>query len=309
MKHRKVRVFLVFLAFSFTAWFISRLSQSYSHTVKVSLEYAHLPGEMVLMNAPPEAVGVRLRASGFQLLRYQLSPKTIVIDLREAQQGSRGFYISPAAYWGQIEAQLGESASLLQAPGDTLFVDFQKVISKTVPVRVEASLDFAQNHMLDGELVISPETVEVLGPPAEIDSLNELRTVPLALEQIKEDFERTLALAGREHFPHTRFSAERISVSAKVFRFSEAVVEVPVEVVNAPEGLQIQMFPKIVGVLCRGRIAALKDLKPEDFQLVADYASSQVESGRLQLSLIKQPGEVYEAQPLETSVEFIIKRE
>lgn len=309
MKHRKVRVFLVFLAFSFTAWFISRLSQSYSHTVKVRLEYDHLPEAMVLMEAPPDAVGVRLRASGFQLLRYQLSPKTVSIDLRDAQQGRRGYFISPAAYWGQIEAQLGESARLLQAPGDTLFVDFQKVVSKTVPVRVEASLGFARNHMLDGELVVSPETVEVLGPRAEIDSLTELTTVPLALEEIKEDFGHTLALSGLEHFPHARFSADRISVSGKVFRFSEAVVEVPVEVVNAPEALQIQLFPKIVGVLCRGRVTALKDLVPEDFRLVADYSASGVEPGRLPLSLEKHPGEVYMAQPLETSVEFIIKRE
>jgi hypothetical protein len=309
MKHRKVRVFLVFLAFSFTAWFISRLSQSYTHTVKVKLEYAHLPREMVLIEAPPDAIGVRLRASGFQLLRYQLSPKTIAIDLREARQGSRGFYISPGAYRGQIEAQLGGSANLLQAPQDTLFVDFQKVVSKTLPVRVVATLDFAQNYMLDGELVISPETVEVLGPPAEIDSLRELRTVPLVLEQIREDFSQTLTLAKRDAFPNTRFSADRISVSGEVFRFSEAVVEVPVEVVNAPEALQVQTFPKIVGVLCRGRITALKDLDPADFRLVADYASAGAESGRLRLSLEKQPEGVYVAQPLETSVEFIIKRE
>jgi hypothetical protein len=118
-----------------------------------------------------------------------------------------------------------------------------------------------------------------------------------------------LTLTASERLPHTQFSEDRIRVSGSVFRFSETVVEVPVEVINVPEGIDIQTFPDVVGILCKGRLTGLKDLKARDFRLVADYAALESGTGRLMLSLTENPTGVYEAQLLETSVEFIIKRE
>ena len=87
------------------------------------------------------------------------------------------------------------------------------------------------------------------------------------------------------------------------------MVEVPVEVIRVPDSIEIQTFPETVGVLCKGRIEGLKELRPEDFHLVADFSAPESETGRLMLSLASQPEGVYQAQLLESSVEFIIKRE
>jgi YbbR domain-containing protein len=188
-------------------------------------------------------------------------------------------------------------------------MNFQQLRSKTVPVRVEATLDFAQNYMLDGDLTVEPVQVHLLGPSEEIDSIAEVHTEPLVLSDLKTDFQQDLGLVEAETFRYTEFSEERIRVSGRVFRFSETVVEVPVEVVGVPEGIEVQTFPETVGILCKGRIEGLKDLRPADFHLVADYSDPEAETGRLILSLTAQPEGVYEAQLLEPSVEFIIRRE
>ena len=302
-------MFLILLLFSFSAWLISRLSQTYSHSVKFKLEYEHLPEGMVMMEIPPEEIGVRVRANGFQLLGYQLSPKKVEIDLREAGRVDRGFFISPQSYRDQMERQLGQGIGILQIPSDTIFMNFQELRSKTVPVRVQASLDFAQNYMLDGELLVEPDQVNLLGPAEEIDSISEVHTELLSLTELKADFQFELGLQEAERYRHTEFSQARIQISGQVFRFSETVVQVPVEVIGVPEGIEIQTFPEAVGVLCKGRVAGLKDLRPEDFLLVADYSTPESETGRLMLSLTATPEGVYQAQLLEPSVEFIIKRE
>lgn len=294
---------------SLTAWLISRLSQTYSHTVEFALDYAHLPEGMVMVEAPPEEIGVRIRANGFQLLGYQVSPKKVSLDLREARTTAKGYFISPQAYRDQIEGQLGQGVGLLQIPADTIFMNFQQLQSKTVPVRVQASLDFAQNYMLDGAIRLEPSQVHLLGPPDEIDSILEVHTAPLSLNNVKEDFAIELSLEEAGKLTHTEFSEDRIQVSGKVFRFSETVLQLPVEVVNLPDGLNIQTFPEFVGVLCKGRVAGLKSLSAADFRLIADYTAPEAESGRLMLTLAEQPDQVYEAQLLESSVEFIIRRE
>lgn len=309
MKHRKVRAFLIFLALSFLAWFISRLSQTYTHSVNFTLNYSHPPESMVLMESPPEKIGVRIRANGFQLLRYQLSPKTVEIDLKNVKKGRRGYYISPQSYRNQIEIQLRESADLLQIPADTFYMDFRELQSKTVPVRVDATLEFAQNYTLEGQLKLIPEQVHLLGPSTEIDSVLEVWTEPLILKDLNEDFQYQIGFATMEKLSKTTLSEDHITVSGTVFRFSETVVEVPVEVINHPEDMDIQTFPSIVGVLCRGKVAGLKEVKAADFRLMADYSAPEAETGRLMLRLEGKPDEVYEAQLLESSVEFIIKKE
>ncbi len=304
-----MRVFLIFLACSFGAWLITRLSQTYSHTVNFRLSFTHMPENRVLLEPPPGEIGVRIRASGFQLLGYQLNPKTVEIDLREAREARKGYFISPQSYRDQIERQLGQGIGMLQIPSDTIFMNFQQLKSRTVPVRVQLNLDFAQNYMLDGTLEVAPEQVHLLGPPEEIDSISEVHTEPVSLTGVKEDFQYELGLEEASELSHTEFSEDRIRVSGRVFRFSETVVEVPVEVINVPDGIEIQTFPEAVGVLCKGRVAGLKELRPEDFHLVADYSAPEAETGRLMLALTAQPDGVYEAQLLESSVEFIIKRE
>lgn len=304
-----MRVFLLFLLFSLAAWLISRLSQTYTHSVTFSLEYAHAPEGMVMMETPPGEMGVRIQANGFQLLGYQLSPKKVEIDLREARRGEKGYFISPQSYRDQIEKQLGQGTGLLQIPADTIFMNFQQLQSKTVPVQVQASLDFDQNYMLDGAVAVEPAQVHLLGPPDEIDSIERVHTEPLNLSGLREDFEYELGLLEAGRLTHTRFSKARVRVSGAVFRFSETVLQVPVEVVNLPGGMEIQTFPDEVGVLCKGRVAELKTLSPADFRLVADYSAPESETGRLMLALVGQPEAVYETQLLEASVEFIIRRE
>jgi hypothetical protein len=309
IRHKKVRVFLIFLLLSITAWFITRLSETYSHTVDFALEYTHQPEGMLMVDTPPEELGVRIRANGFQLLRYQLSPKEIRIDLREARQARNGYYISPQTYRNQIEQQLNQGIGLLQVPSDTIFMNFQQLRSKTVPVRLSGELDFAQNYMLEGDLQLEPGQVHLLGPPSEIDGIEVVYTEPLSLSGLKEDFVQELSIERGDGFPNTEFSTDRIRVSGKVFRFSEAVIEVPVEVINVPDSLEVQTFPDVVGVLCKGKIEGLKSLGSRDFRLTADYNSPAQETGRLLLYLEKQPEGVHETQLLESSVEFITKRE
>jgi hypothetical protein len=309
IRHRKVRVFLIFLACSFGAWFISRLSETYSHTVNFNISYTHMPENRVLMDPPPSEIGVRIRANGFQLLGYQLSPRTLEIDLRNARESRKGSYISPQSYREQMERQLGQGIGMLQSPTDTIFMNFQVLRAKTVPVRVQTNLEFAQNYMLDGEISVEPEQVHLTGPPEEIDRISEVHTELLSLTDLKADFQFQLGLEEVQRYPYTEFSEAQIQISGRVFRFSETVVEVPVEVIGIPEGIEIQTFPEVIGVLCRGKVAGLKELRPEDFHLVADYTAPEAETGRLMLTLKVSPEGVYQTQLLEPSVEFIIKRE
>jgi YbbR domain-containing protein len=273
------------------------------------MAYEEYPDSLILVSSPPSELKVRLRANGFYLLRYQLSPKAIRVDLGVARRQNGNYFITPDMYRSEVERQLDDAVALLEIPRDTLFLNFQTLRSKTIPVRVHVAVELGQNYMLEGPLIVDPPRIHVLGPPEEIDTLEQIQTESLILSDVRESFRQEVPLAGITQLPNTRFSTPKVRVSGEVFRFSEIVIDVPIEVVNVPVGTEIRTFPEQVGVLCKGKIDVLKSLSPGDFSIVADFQSPDPETGRLPLLIDGIPETVKSTTLLESSVEFIVRRE
>ncbi|WP_445382385.1 CdaR family protein [Robiginitalea sp. IMCC43444] len=308
IKQPRARMFLVFLLCAFLAWLLNRLSETYTHQVVFNLEFQNPPDSLIFLNPPQNTIPVSVRANGFQLLRYQLNPKHLTIDLGSLEKRNSSYFISPRVYNAQIEPQMVGNINIFEFPNDTLYMDLHPVVTRQIPVQPETEIELAQGYMMDGPLLVEPALVEVRGPAEEIDTLLAIPTVPLKLKEVTENFERTLLLQKAESLTHTNFSTEQVSVTGSVFRFSESVIDLPVTVLNLPESFEIRTFPATVGVLCKGRIGDLKELNPSDFQLAADFTNPDPETGRLSLVLTEQPESVYSATLLESSVEFIVKR-
>ena len=309
IKKPKAKIFLLFLFCSFTAWLLIRLAQTYNHTLTFRMQYQQPPDSLVLLTEPPRDLNVRVRASGFQLLRYQISPRDVAIDLRSAQRKRGAYFIGPEAYRRQVESQLGDAMGLLERSWDTIFLDFQALRSRTVPVRAAVQIELARNYMLEGPVQVDPPNVHLLGPPGEIDTIQEVWTEPVKLSGVRDSVSRTLGLPAADRLPNTRFSVREVRVTAGVFRFSETVVDVPVEVINLPADREVRTFPASVGVLCKGRIESLKELEPSDFRIVADFEDPDPETGRLLLRIAEQPGTIQSGVLLESTVEFIVRSE
>ncbi len=309
LQRRKVKIFLTFLICSFIIWLISRLSETYTNTAEFQLEFANVPDSLMLTDASKDKIDVRLEASGFQFLGFNFNQKRVVIDLSSVDQYDSSYFVTQQIFRRQIERQISGSMKLLEVDRDTLFFNFQQLFRKDLPVNPNITINLGPNHLLEGQLIIEPEIVTVSGPKEEIAQISELTTLEMILSDLTEDFESRATLYKPEELKNTTFSANSVKVSGKVFRFSEKIIELPVEVTNLPEGVEIKTFPNAVSILCKARIERLKDLGPADFKLVADYAKVGPGAQYLIVQLEEKPEEVYSAQLLVNQVEFILKRE
>lgn len=288
---------------------VSRMSESFVYDLEVKTNYIQIPDSLILTQESEEVLPIKIRANGFKLLRYQLSPKRIQLSLNALRQSGNRYFLTSDILRRQISGQLASGSILVDLEIDTVFVALQKLNSKWVPVTADITLGFAQNFMLDSALQVEPDRIRILGPKAEIDSVQDLKTVPLRLEDVQDNILLDLALVAPKQLPNTRFSSETVRISGTVFRFTETLIEVPVTVVNLPETLLIKTFPPVVSVLCRGSVDALKNLDLLSFKIEADYANPDLESGRLKLELVEYPARVNSAILQENSVEFIVRRQ
>lgn len=306
---RKLNVFLICLTCSFMAWLVSKLSETHTDTTSFELYFTNVPDSLILNRGSVSRVNVRVRASGFQFLRFHFGNKRLGIDLSEIRHGEDGYILPLERYRDQIESQLPGTMTLLDMDKDTLFLDVLKVQARWLPVRADIRLDLGQNYILDGPLELKPDSVLVRGPKSEIDSIGEVKTTLLDLHEVTEDFIREVPLRMPGNLTHTVFEPEKVSISGRVVRFSEKIVNVPVEVIRLPQGTEIRTFPNTIPVLCKAGVDRLKAVDAQDFRLVADYSMLEEGQSSLQVRLLEIPEAVHSAQLMEERVEFILKRE
>jgi len=311
LKKRKVKLFLIFLLCSAAAWFISQLSETYTDNATFDLQFTNIPENFLLEKASREEVDVRIRAGGFQFLRFNLfKNKKVIIDLAQVQKGGSGFLIPAEIHRSQIEKQLPGSMILLEMDNEPIYFDFLELGTKTIPVRPRMRLNLAQNYLLDGELVVEPNIITIKGPLREIDTITEAKTEELNLTALTSDFSRGAEIQISPDLKNTTFSTTNVNLKGRVARFSEKVLKVSIKVVNLPKGTQIRTFPDQVSIVVKAKIEVLKDITDTDFQVIADYSTVEgTSSSILKLAIGKHPNNVQHVSLNEKQVEYIIRRE
>jgi hypothetical protein len=310
LNQKKVKVFSLFLACSFFAWFLSNLSETYESRANLTLNYRNLPDSLLLGKNSEDIIEAKLRTSGFQFLFYNFVKKRIDVDVSQVAYQNGQYILTDDALRKQIDAQLSQNISLLDLDRSQLVVDLYQVASKEIPIKVNLDLQFQQNHIMDGRPQVTPDHVVVKGPESEIDTLEEIQTEPVQLTNLSTDFSKDVSLVFPKGLDNSIFSVGRANVSGKVVRFSEKVFQTPITVVNPPEGYQVKTFPNAVTVLCKATVERLKGISSADFEVEADYAQlNGTNKNTLLLTITKKPENVYDVRLSEKSVNFVLEQQ
>jgi hypothetical protein len=310
LKKRKVKVFLIFLLCASLAWLINKLSQTYTSNTTFKIAYVNIPSEFLLANTPKKELQVRLKAIGFQFLGYQLKPKEIQLDVSKVIQKDNSYYLTSDQIRLQLEAQLNNYSTLADFDSDVIHFDFTSLKTKKVPVRAMIDFTFAANHLLEGPLLLQPDSIQLSGPKSQIDTINVIETELLKIDNLNNSFSKDVVLKLPRQLNGTTFSNDFVHVIGNVVKFSELVIEVPVTVINLPPDVKVRTFPEIVEVRCQGTLERLKELEVKDFEVVADYSNVSSETGnRLSVRLKQYPKTLNNAMIDTNEIEFILKRE
>ncbi|MFT4832114.1 MAG: hypothetical protein ACI815_001766 [Psychroserpens sp.] len=311
LQKRKVKIFSLLLLCSGLAWFVSNLTERYTSTTTFNLEYVNVPDSLLFKGSSQDKLEVKLKCTGFQFLRYNFSPKIVQLDLSYIKKKGTKYYLPQETCVKQIDGQLPPSISLVDLDNrDTLYFALYRLYSKTVPVVSRLKIDYAQNYMLDGLLKMEPKEVTLSGPKNEIDTIRKVWTSEVNIKEIKDDFLKELALVKSNKLLNTRYSSNEVRVSGKVARFSEKIVEVPVEVINLLQDIEIKTFPNKISVLCKGKIERLKNVKASDFRVVADFNTvKDTKSSMIVLKLANKPEGLFDIRLLEKEVEYILNKQ
>lgn len=305
---KSILIFLFFVLLALIFWLMQIWRQSFDGDFNIPVKYVNVPDSIIFENELPSNIQVRIRDNGSAILRYYFTRRkdSIKVDVRELVRGSQERVIRDQVFAQLIKEQLFSTTELLSYTPARLSYVYAILHQKKLPVIYDGYVNLASGYLLDGDLIVEPDSVMAYGSRAALDTLRYAHTVDDTLKDITSD--RKILIAMR-HTKGVKYTPNSIELTIPVDEFSQKEVEVPVVCVNLPENLNIKFFPSYVKIPFFVGLKRYSDITAEDFKVVVNYDDiKDFKDASVSVRVTESPDYVQTKLPVPSEVEFVLER-
>ena len=307
IKKGPLKTFLFFLGFSTIIWVFVQFSKQYTTVIELPISYINLPKDKILLENSPKYLDLRLQDKGFNIAIYKFFPKELKIDLSEAEAIDGQLVYNLELHKEVIFLKLRmdyENAGFLQ---EKLKIDFQQRAVKRVAINSKINLGFTVGYSALDRIKLQPDSITISGPENILDTLSQVNTKALKIGNINKDIEGRIKL-DRSNLGTVVFYLDEVSYSLRTDKFTEGKVEIPIEMINVPEKMNVVIFPKEVIVYYQVSLHEFDKVKPSKFKVIVDFKNSLDSDGYLLAQIVEHPDIVNNLRLNENKILFVIKR-
>ena len=299
--------FLFFLLLAIVIWIFSQFSKVYNEVIEIPVKYVNAPPDKFITEENPKKLMLQMEATGFKISYFSLFPPTLLIDVSKADLRDEEMVYVIDEHREEIQSQLGITFDQSQFVNREVRIRFQQRKEKVIPVHSQVQVEFAVGYAAREELKIDPDSITVSGPDNILDTLNQLHTVELDLKDVKRDLQGTVAIDTSDLSKVTLYQ-KQVKYSLGVEKFTEGSVEIPVDLINVPEGLNVVIFPKQILLFYQVNLENYSSILPSDFRVVCDFKELEPGQDFLIPEIVKKPENVTNLRLNEKKIQFIIKK-
>ena len=288
--NKRLSKYFIFLLVSFVFWFLTIMSKQYQTTLTIPIRYIDLPKSKQLANNPEENIKLTVRSPGFYLLSNNLfKNKSLVISSNMLSESKTKEYSQQ--YWvvnknhHQIYKLLSSDIKIISAFPDTLILRFEEKHSKKVPVVFNGKLNFSDQYRLKGNILLSPDSVLIFGTKSQLNRISNIETQYKVFENLEQAISTTVKLSKLDGIS---FDKEELDISFEAEKFTEKIIELPLQAINVPKGYKIKFYPPKVAVVTTVAFADYDKLNASLFLANVD-ANQTVGRNKLEVVINQRP--------------------
>jgi YbbR domain-containing protein len=288
LKPGKTTAFFICLCVAAFLWFVKAINSNYTLSVKIPVEFIHLPTAKKPLRALPQMLEVQIRTSGIKLflIKFNQPFSKMVIDMNNLSASNRNYVLSASTL--PFKNILKFETIIKHVNPDTLYFTDKHGTQKNVPVKLMSSVNFAPGFGCTN-ILVEPAFITITGDSSLIRNTDTLYTSPLNEMELSKDLSRELSII----VPNSNVYLDQntVNIRMKVARLLEKEIYVPVSVTNAPEEVKsIQLFPARVKL----KITYLQDefnlADTANFKAAVDAGT--IKHGKASVFLSTKPGNV-----------------
>jgi len=302
---RKINVLILFFVLALVISLLSKLSKEHTVTINLQINPVGVPETQIILPDSSRSMNVTIRSHGFNLIPYYLSQQSIDLDLSHIEKNTSSYLWTTAQGLSDVVKHFSSEIRIETINPDSLVFNYDVNESKIIPVILKFDVTYTPGYDMVEDFHVMPDSVKLIGPKVALDSIFEIYSEVLLLEEVNKDFSTTLKLDLTQKFNGLTVSDNQVNISGKVVKFTEGTLEVPVLVKNIPDGVSLNYYPKTISVLYFTSLDDLKTIDGSSFTVECDF--SQIKEGTTFLvpKLTKQPSSVKNVRLETNRVEFI----
>lgn len=312
-KERKIALFVFFLLISMGFWFLNALRKTYTTEISYDIEYYNLPENQLIAANAPKTVILKVRGTGFTLLRYNLgrtfySMPLNVSKMKKMTVGKKhGIFITSKELMLLFAAQLSNDLDLIEVKPDTIFIEYLKKNSVKVPLKFKGRTSFKQPNYQSGAIVLSPDSIVVSGPQDLVDTIKSISSKYTEINEISDTIRQTIDL----DIPvEIETNANKTTILVPSEAFTESSVDVPLMVKGSPAGTTVKTFPAEIKVSFRVGLSQFERIRSDQFFAVVDLTEIDPQTQtKLKVKLERVPSYIYSVDYSPLFVTYLIEKQ
>lgn len=299
--------FFVVLASIF--WIIQIYRQKFEATLVIPVKYYNVPDSIIFDNDLPLKIEARIKDDGSSLFKYYFLKRhdSLEINIRELIKESDSHVIQGNSFEQMIRGKLFVTSELISYSPARISYSYAVLAQRKVPVIYDGYIDLPSGYIIDGDLVVRPDSVTIYGSKAALDTIRYVPTVSDTIMGIMSDTTLSVKL---KLIKGLKYSPPKVKLSAPVDQFTSKVVEVPITCINLPENLKIKFFPSTVKIEFLVGLKRYKDINENNFAVAVDYNDIVNSSeSTIQVRIVESSDYVRSMTLTPSEAEFVVEQE
>ncbi|QYA27101.1 YbbR-like domain-containing protein [Gramella sp. MT6] len=306
-KKASAKTFSFFLIFSAVVWVLVQFSKTYTQLIEIPVNYINAPLDKSISDERPDHVDLQLQDNGFSIYYFKIFNPKLDIDLSKARETDDKLVYTLQNHLSEIEQQLKidfENSLIVQ---EEIVVPFQFKKDKMLKVEPRIEVSYAVGFSAVNPVELRPDSVKVSGPEKIIDSIETVQTESIRLNKVNQDLNGSVKI-DTTGLGVLSFYENSVKYFQKVEKFTEGSAEIPVEVINVPEGLNLAYFPKSVIVYYQVNLKQFESVSAADFRVVCNYKDVKKGDDYMIAQIVEKPDFINSVRLNERRIQFVIKR-
>ena len=206
-----------------------------------------------------------------------------------------------------IYQRLASGSKITSVKPDKLEFFYNYGAKKSVPIRWSGRVIPEELYFIS-RVEYSPDSVLIYAPENKLDSISLVYTEPLNYVNFRDTLTAKCELS---KIKGVKIVPDQVKVTFFTDLLTEESIEgIPVKGINMPPGKVLRTFPARVTVSFVTGVSVYRNLKPEDFTVIADYKELKKNpSEKCQIHLKEVPHGISRARLETTQVDYLIEAE
>jgi YbbR domain-containing protein len=264
---RNIGAKIVSLIFAFLLWLNVTAQQGEDQSFRVPISMVGIPDSLTMTHDVPDFIEVTIRGSRSNLMRLRLFGRLeATVDLSEAVKGRNTVPLSAAVI--NLPEQIDPRAVTVDNP-KTLVLNFEEVVTKSVPVRIAYRGEMPDDIIIDGSPVIIPAKVKITGASSVVGGIEVISTREIDIKGRRGAYseEVDLLLGGMD----IRVLPEKVLIEMSIHkRAIRTLANIPPTMLRDDESLAVEYSPRVVSLTIEGPEEIIREITTEDVSVILD---------------------------------------